>query len=682
MDPSTVSNPNGRVVNNSNNGNNNTNENNRTPFFHKLLSIIVQMLIIHLVMYFISGGKERVVNKNDFTNPNNIIFKNSFENGDIFDVYIFLSKNQSLNFDYIKKHSKLIKTIEDARYVYKKFSKYEKFDYTFVLNDSWNNEKYLSVAVIPLYFYKKRNSLSLINSIIKEEYKENILIDNIALTVKMIPYESEENEKYNLIDGNPINRENKKKGKDKELKEVYHIKKRIDINIIHDLSKHRLVEFNTPHLKTWKINLQLNSYTPPIFLSDFWLIETDYHVLDDKLLKPKNDRVNYISVYDPYEITKKKKKKKYIYTQKEDGEQSYMEVADNYDLHIIEKNSDENKLLSIELNYSTCSFFYYMFIKQINTSVSLMEDKNKKFSIQSLTNTTTNKEINMMKKIIMTTNIYMLIFSAIFILLHTIFSFFAFKNDMQFWYNNESMEGLSALNVITTFVCDIILALYLYDSENTSWILLFEMFIGVALSAWKVTKAVHVSLSKTYPFILIKDKKDYTESMTKKYDKIAIKYVGITLVPCFIGYSIYALFYYKYKSWYSYIISVLAGTVYTFGFVMMTPQLYINYKLKSVEHLPWKALIYKSLNTFIDDIAFFLIDMPWMHKLSCFRDDIIFLCYIYQRCIYKADKNRYEVLNQSQAQNQEQRNNCIEGVCTNTNKSNPLQITESDKKND
>lgn len=210
------------------------------------------------------------------------------------------------------------------------------------------------------------------------------------------------------------------------------------------------------------------------------------------------------------------------------------------------------------------------------------------------------------------------------------------------------MEGLSALSVITAFVCDIILALYLYDSEKTSWLLLFEMFIGVALSAWKVTKAVHVSFSKKYPFIIFKDKKNYTESMTKKYDKIAIKYVGILLIPCLIGYAIYALFYFKYKSWYSYIISVLAGTVYTFGFIMMTPQLYINYKLKSVEHLPWKALIYKSLNTFIDDVAFFLIDMPWMHKLSCFRDDIIFLCYIYQRCIYKVDKNRNETLTQNE----------------------------------
>ncbi|PHJ20371.1 cleft lip and palate transmembrane protein 1 protein [Cystoisospora suis] len=116
--------------------------------------------------------------------------------------------------------------------------------------------------------------------------------------------------------------------------------------------------------------------------------------------------------------------------------------------------------------------------------------------------------------------------------------------------------------------------------------------------------------------------------------------MSIILAPCVLGYAVYALIHNKYKSWFSYIISVLAGSVYTFGFITMTPQLYINYKLKSVDHLPWRALVYRSLNTFVDDVASFLIDMPWMHRLSCFRDDIIFVCYLYQRWIYKVDKTR------------------------------------------
>lgn len=32
--------------------------------------------------------------------------------------------------------------------------------------------------------------------------------------------------------------------------------------------------------------------------------------------------------------------------------------------------------------------------------------------------------------------------------------------------------------------------------------------------------------------------------------------------------------------------------------------------------------------------------MPTLHRLSCFRDDIIFLIYMYQRWAYKIDKTR------------------------------------------
>lgn len=73
---------------------------------------------------------------------------------------------------------------------------------------------------------------------------------------------------------------------------------------------------------------------------------------------------------------------------------------------------------------------------------------------------------------------------------------------------------------------------------------------------------------------------------------------------------------------------------------MMTPQLFINYKLKSVAHLPWRMLSYKFLNTFIDDIFAFVIKMPLMYRLGCFRDDIIFIIYLYQRWIYRVDPKR------------------------------------------
>ena len=34
----------------------------------------------------------------------------------------------------------------------------------------------------------------------------------------------------------------------------------------------------------------------------------------------------------------------------------------------------------------------------------------------------------------------------------------------------------------------------------------------------------------------------------------------------------------------------------------------------------------------------FIIKMPTMHRLSAFRDDIIFFIFLYQRWIYRVDK--------------------------------------------
>lgn len=39
----------------------------------------------------------------------------------------------------------------------------------------------------------------------------------------------------------------------------------------------------------------------------------------------------------------------------------------------------------------------------------------------------------------------------------------------------------------------------------------------------------------------------------------------------------------------------------------------------------------QAFNTFIDDIFAFIITMPTSHRLACFRDDVVFLVYLYQR---------------------------------------------------
>jgi hypothetical protein len=66
----------------------------------------------------------------------------------------------------------------------------------------------------------------------------------------------------------------------------------------------------------------------------------------------------------------------------------------------------------------------------------------------------------------------------------------------------------------------------------------------------------------------------------------------------------------------------------------MTPQLFINYKLKSVSHLPWRMMTYKALNTFIDDLFAFVIKMPTMYRIGCFRDGKNFEVYFVNFCFF------------------------------------------------
>lgn len=205
------------------------------------------------------------------------------------------------------------------------------------------------------------------------------------------------------------------------------------------------------------------------------------------------------------------------------------------------------------------------------------------------------------------------------------------------------MEGLSVRTIYFNLVTEGIIFLYLLDN-NTSWMVLFSAGAALLIEGWKITRAVNVSIIRTasgIPWIKLTDKSTYV-SKTKSFDQQAMQYLSYLIYPIIIGYSIYSFMYDEHKSIYSWLIGSLAGAVYTFGFIMMTPQLFINYKLKSVAHLPWRTFVYKALNTFIDDLFAFIIRMPTMHRLRVFRDDIIFVIYLYQRWIYPVDKNRLE----------------------------------------
>ena len=158
------------------------------------------------------------------------------------------------------------------------------------------------------------------------------------------------------------------------------------------------------------------------------------------------------------------------------------------------------------------------------------------------------------------------------------------------WRQKKDNVGTSFRTILANVFMQSIIFLYLIDnSEGTSWMILFGQGMGIALEAWKITKTVDVRIRNASPgswlpyHITFEDKHKLsdTEKKTQEYDEIAFKYLYMIAVPLLGAYAVYSLLYETHKSWYSFVITTLVGSVYAYGFLMMVPSLYINYRLKA-----------------------------------------------------------------------------------------------------
>ncbi|CAG8571160.1 14794_t:CDS:10 [Funneliformis caledonium] len=270
-----------------------------------------------------------------------------------------------------------------------------------------------------------------------------------------------------------------------------------------------------------------------------------------------------------------------------------------------------------------------------------------------------HSEFDEIKRMLRETNPILLGVTFTVSLLHSIFEFLAFKNDIAHWRNKEELTGVSVRSILLNIFFQLIIFLYLMDdNSDTSWMILIGQGISVAIEVWKIKKAVDVKINPSQGFFkysikfVDKHKLSESEEKTKEYDRLAFKYLSWIAYPLLTSYAIYSLVYNSHKSWYSFVLSTLVGFVYAFGFIMMTPQLFINYKLKSVAHMPWKTLMYKTLGTFVDDLFAFCIKMPTLHRLACLRDDVVFFVYLYQKWKYPIDHKRANEYGQVASENQ------------------------------
>lgn len=285
-------------------------------------------------------------------------------------------------------------------------------------------------------------------------------------------------------------------------------------------------------------------------------------------------------------------------------------------------------------------------------------------------------DIDDVRRLISETNVVLLGVTVLASVLHLLFEFLTFKSDVDFWNNNTDLTGLSVRTLFGDLVCQLIILAYLLEQES-SLLMTVPACVGIAIAIWKCQRAAGFKLihsagasgswfggwrieasrlqkkSKLTSKPIksggkeksqikkraLEDSED-VDMLSLEMDKQAFNTLGKFLFPVIIALAIRSLIVQEYSGWYSWFIASASGSVYALGFVLMTPQLFMNYKLKSVAHLPWKVLCYKFLNTFIDDLFAFIIRMPTMARISCFRDDVVFFVYLFQRWMYPVDKSR------------------------------------------
>lgn len=276
-------------------------------------------------------------------------------------------------------------------------------------------------------------------------------------------------------------------------------------------------------------------------------------------------------------------------------------------------------------------------------------------------------DIDDLRRLIAETNVMLLAITILASVLHLLFEFLTFKSDVQFWNSNTDLTGLSVRALFLDWMSQVIILLYLIEMDS-SLLMTVPTGVGMLIALWKCQRGAGFKFIKSTDsrsswynkfFRLFgyelsatrlkassnnndsKDSKKDLAALTEEMDQLATNLLGkYFLIPLVVSYAVYSLIKEYHAGWYSWFITTASSFVYAIGFVLMTPQLFLNYKLKSVAHLPWRVLGYKFVNTFIDDLFAFIIRMPTMARMSCFRDDVVFIIYLWQRYLYPVDTSR------------------------------------------
>uniref|UniRef100_A0A914RYX4 Cleft lip and palate transmembrane protein 1 n=1 Tax=Parascaris equorum TaxID=6256 RepID=A0A914RYX4_PAREQ len=132
------------------------------------------------------------------------------------------------------------------------------------------------------------------------------------------------------------------------------------------------------------------------------------------------------------------------------------------------------------------------------------------------------------KQALLETNPILLAVTIVVSILHTVFEFLAFKNDIQFWRSRKSLEGLSVRSVLFNVFQSVIVFLYICDND-TSIVVKLSVGIGLLIEMWKIPKCLNITVDRTnklfgvLPRLVFSDKGSYVESDTRQYDEVCVQ---------------------------------------------------------------------------------------------------------------------------------------------------------------
>lgn len=323
---------------------------------------------------------------------------------------------------------------------------------------------------------------------------------------------------------------------------------------------------------------------------------------------------------------------------------------------MLELNSTVNTL-TVNLQLEVSPFWKFQFFVSTSDNVKQQAKLDGLRNPEPLT-----FALDPVKRIVLETSTWLLLILAPAGVLSPILVALALKNDVQHWRNRKDRVGISISSIVCNISTQMITSSVLIDAyEGLAYIIYALQVFGILLGAWKIIALLKwqgldvvtpvpavegISTTTVKLFggkkLVISDKRplNKSEQKSKEYDSKAFRVLSRVCIPLMLGYVGYSLRYKEFESWYCFITTTLFGFVYRYQFLALLPPAYVNYKLKSVAHMPKRVMVYRGLYALVNDSFALVVRASLICKLTALGDVVIFFIYLYQCWEYRVDYNR------------------------------------------